>query len=322
MKHLIITADDYGVFPAINQAVLEAAEHRKLNSVAVLMNYDGDKEKNYKSSVDNLKVLLDQTSGDIEIGCHLTITSGQPINKGKMDFACDEKGNFLSYTEMRNYKKPEELKAIKEELCEQVKRMEINSFKPRHLTNHHNSLTLFSHHFDIYMEVARLFNIPMRSTNVEPKGKQNFYLNFLNHKLQDDIHAIDRDEMMKFANEINDYFSANAKGIKSPKTLDSRHYGPLNFIPFARMAELAFVLQKKVQLNNLYETFNSSKAESLELLLHLAKANGLRVERDNDIKYTGIDKSYFDSRAIEFRSIMSYDLTNWNGVEVKGWGHL
>ncbi|MCE3226908.1 MAG: Cellobiose phosphotransferase system YdjC-like protein [Bacteroidetes bacterium] len=322
MKHLIITADDYGVFPAINQAVIEAAQARKLNSVAALMNYDREDGKSYNSSIENLKLLLDQTSGDIEVGCHLTITSGKPVTGDKMAFACDNEGNFLTYTEMRNYKQPEELKALKEELCEQIKRMEINSFKPKHLTNHHNSLTLFRHHFDIYMEVARLFNLPMRSTVVEPTGKQNFYLKFLNHTLQDDIHAIDRNEMKKFADEINEHFTKNANGIKSPHKVDSRHYGPLNFLPLVRMAELAFVAQKKNQLDSLYQSFNSSEASSLELMLHLAKATGIKVERDNELKYTGIDKSYFDSRAIEFRSIMNYDMSSWNGVEVKGWGQL
>jgi hypothetical protein len=35
-----------------------------------------------------------------------------------------------------------------------------------------------------------------------------------------------------------------------------------------------------------------------------------------------VDRSYFDSRAIEYRSIMNYDLSSWQGVEVKGWGAL
>ena len=48
MKNLIITADDYGVFPSINQGVKEAILNGKVNSVACLANYK-DSVKNVKS---------------------------------------------------------------------------------------------------------------------------------------------------------------------------------------------------------------------------------------------------------------------------------
>src|SRR6476620_3508454 len=141
MKHLIVTADDYGVFPAINEAVIEAAKAKKINSVSVLANYDG--AGNYRSSQENLKILLDEAGEELDIGCHLTITSGKPLTKEKMDFIRDEDGNFLSYRSFRNFKSPAEKAALKNELCAQVDRLhELTGFKIKHLTNHHNSLTL------------------------------------------------------------------------------------------------------------------------------------------------------------------------------------
>jgi predicted glycoside hydrolase/deacetylase ChbG (UPF0249 family) len=321
MKHLIVTADDYGVFPAINEGILEGVKEGKVNSVAVLSNFDGHGP--YPGSVQNLQRLIAESKGRAEIGCHLTITSGKPITGDKMKFACDASGNFLSYTNMRNFKSPEELSALEEELCEQVKRLEsVDGFKVKHLTNHHNSLTLFPHYFKIYMEVARKFNLPMRSTLIRPEKRQNFYLEYLNRQLSDNMNAIDRDEMQKFAGSIGDYFKTNADTLKSPQVLDSRHYGPVSLLPLVRLAEVLLVRQKRRGMDELYKSFSSGGENSLEFLLHLARPGRFSVERSRDLDYTGIDRSYFDSRAIEFKSIMGYDMGKWEGIERKGWGDL
>ncbi|MFL5751952.1 MAG: ChbG/HpnK family deacetylase [Bacteroidia bacterium] len=323
MKHLIVTADDYGVFPAINKGVIEAAKSRRLNSVSVLANFAGN--ENYPGSLDNLEHLLNETSDlpdELEIGCHLTITSGKPLTGDKMSFACDSQGYFLGYTEMKNYKNPEELAAIKEELCEQVKQLESRgNFKVMHLTNHHNSLTLLPHHFSIYMEVARLFHLPMRSTRVRPEGRQNFYLRFLNFKLRDDMNPADRADIERFAREVEDYFRVYNAGIKAPEVLDSRNYGPISFIP-TRLVEYLLVAQKKQNFDKLYRSFINAQEDSLELLLHLAKGSGaLGVDHSHDLDYPGIDRGYFDSRVAELSAVMGYDF-NWENVEIKGWREL
>jgi hypothetical protein len=224
----------------------------------------------------------------------------------------------FSYTEMRNYKKTEELDLLRNELCAQVESLNADDFKVKHLTNHHNSLTLFPHHFNIYMEVARKFRIPMRSTCIRPEKRQNLYLRFLNYKLRDNIHSLDRDQIRKFAGEIEAYFNANAKGVKAPQILDSRHYGPVSILP-ARLIEFLLVRQKRKGLDNLYELFRNASENTLELLFHIAKPSGFRADRGNDIDYPGVDRGYFDSRVIEFRSLMGYNLNEWDGVALRGW---
>ena len=81
MKKLIITTDDYGVIPSINSAIIEAINKNKVNSVAAFSNYDGSRK--YKSAVANAKILLDKTNGNVDLGCHVTITSGKPITEDK-----------------------------------------------------------------------------------------------------------------------------------------------------------------------------------------------------------------------------------------------
>jgi len=323
MKHLIITADDYGVFPSVNEAVIGALEKEKLNSVSVFSNYNGSDK--YDSSETNFRKLLDKAANlpfETEFGCHLTITSGRPITGDKMNFVCDDKGYFRSYTEMPNFKKPEQLQALKEELIAQVEYLErIQKGSVRHLTNHHNSLTLFPHHYDVYMEVARLMKIPMRSACVRPELKQNIYLRFLNYSLKDDIHAIDREKLRDFATKIVSYFNDNANGVKAPQVLDSRHYGPLSFLP-VRLAQPLLVSQKRKNLDALFSDFTASNDNSIELLLHLATPKWSGVDTSKDLDYPGVDRGYFDSRVIEYLSITGYDIKKWKDITVKVWKYL
>jgi hypothetical protein len=297
----------------------------KLNSVSVFANYKGSADKKYKSSAQNFAELLNAAadlSHEVELGCHLTITSGKPLTGDKMSFVCDEKGYFRSYTEMPNFKKPEQLKALKDELMLQIAELKkVDEKAVRHLTNHHNSLTLFPHHFNVYMEIARDLKLPMRSPCNRPELRQNVYLRFLNYKLKDDIHSIDRDIIFKFANEIADYFKSNANGVLSPEAFDSRHYGPISFLP-ARLMQLFMVGQKRKKLDNLCKSLIDSGEKSLELLLHLAKPSGLGVDRSKEIDYPGVDRGYFDSRVLEYLSIMGYDQEKWKEIEMKTWKYL
>ena len=86
MNKLIITADDFGVFPSINQAVKTAVLQGKVNSVACIANY--------KDSVKNVKQLINAVGNKAEIGCHLTITSGTPLTITQHEFFC--KGQFFN----------------------------------------------------------------------------------------------------------------------------------------------------------------------------------------------------------------------------------
>ena len=121
MKKLIITTDDYGVVPSINTAIIEAINKNKVNSVAAFSNFDGSRK--YKGSVANAKILLDKTNGNVDLGCHLTITSGSPITGDKAADWCDEDGYFRPFNE---FKRSHDLKALKNELYAQVDSLEQN----------------------------------------------------------------------------------------------------------------------------------------------------------------------------------------------------
>ncbi len=102
MKHLIVTADDYGVFPAINERIIDAVNDGKVNSVSIFSNYKGAVLPNapsgtpYEDALTNVRWLVNNTQGKSpELDCHLTVTSGKPLTGDKMNFACDQQGNFI-----------------------------------------------------------------------------------------------------------------------------------------------------------------------------------------------------------------------------------
>ena len=320
MKHLIITADDYGVFPAVNEGIIDAVNKDRVNSVAVLSNFKGSGSK-YPDSLTNVRALLERTAEkNPEIGCHLTVTSGKPLTGSKMEFARDDNGNFFSFGNYRNYKEPEQLKLLFEELCAQVEELaSVPGVTVKHLTNHHNALTLFAHHFDVYLRVANKFRLPMRSADVRPKGKQSLYKFLLDRMLTGDVPKKDREDMMEFQSRIAREFKRNSLGVKSTDFLESSHYGPVGLLPAARLAKFWLVSDKHATLDAFFRQFLDSQEQSVELLLHVAKPGWLTVDKSKDLDYAGVDRSYFDSRVIEYKSIIEYELEKWTGVQRRGW---
>lgn len=313
MKKLIITADDFGVYPCINNGVIEAVKAGKVNSVAVLTNYT-DSVKN----VNDLLDAADNSNREVDIGCHLTITSGRPLTD-RVPFLCDASGYFRSYTEFQNnIDTPSKRQALVEELNAQIDVLENNDVKVKHLTCHHNSLTLFPRHFDIYLEVAHKRGVPMRSPNTIPEDKQQNYLRYLRFKLIDDVTRADRQEIKRFGEEIINYFTGHELKVKAPATLESRHYGPLPHLPILRIGLQRRIRQKHEAMSKIFEEYTGSSYPTMELMLHIATGD-VRKIRKEQVDYPGIDKKYFDSRVVEFNSVMGYDFEKLAGITVNCW---
>ena len=171
MKNLIVTADDYGVFPSINNGVKEAIRKGKVNSVACF--------SNHKDSVKNVNELLDEFGNKVDIGCHFTLSSGEPlIVKNNEAFTHGKNFNDFSNLDIDGIlKQPNELK---KELIAQVQVFMDHQIPVTHLSCHCNTLTTVKGLFKTYLEVAALFKIPMRSVNIQPDKKDNSYRMALN----------------------------------------------------------------------------------------------------------------------------------------------
>ena len=152
MKKIIITADDYCATPAINRGIRIAIDKGVINSVAVLMNMPNSKTdladlvSDYQTKIDN---------GKLQLGVHLTISSGEPISQNVSSLLLPAPSNKFKPLDELN---PQaiDLAELKKEIDAQVSAfIQVTGFKPEHLSVHHGTLTLFNNLFDVYIAAAK-----------------------------------------------------------------------------------------------------------------------------------------------------------------------
>jgi hypothetical protein len=302
MKNLIITADDYGVFPSINEGVKAAVLAGKVNSVAAI--------SNHANSVNNVKTLVADVGDKADIGCHLTISSGEPL----------EAKNHEAFTTGKYFNAFDDLKIEAVEGCPELLEKELRSqvqvfldsgIRVTNLSCHHTTLTNTRELFKVYLKVAEHFKLPIRSVNIVPHVKDNLYRSFLLFKLSRIVRLKKLGEMKRFGKEIGDFLKDSSPGTKTPAMLESRHYGPLADIDIPPYSVPVFKEKKHIELKKFLKDFVRSEDAHAELMLHLIKNdNALRTE-DDGIDYPGINKKYFDSRHIEFLSISDFNFEKY-----------
>jgi predicted glycoside hydrolase/deacetylase ChbG (UPF0249 family) len=324
-KKVIVTADDYGVNPSVNAAIIAAVNAGKVNSIAALPNYNGmtkKRKKKYKTSAENAKMLLDKTNCKGQIGCHLTLTSGRPITQAKS--MVDSDGYFRGVYEFRRSIRPKELR---EELNAQVKVFTEANIPITHLSCHHNALTFFPELYEEYLKVCKDYKLAIRSANSRPKKSMNKFLSFLKIKLMDDMKRKDRKEIKKFSKIVTkDFFEEKVRGkFKTTSFHDSGHYGPIPGVPVHNTKENInhWIGKKHYVLNkSLKRLSKSESADSMEFILHIAKNKLESRNKYKDIDYPGVDQKYFDSRYLEYKSIMSFDFLQYPNIEFGSWRKL
>jgi predicted glycoside hydrolase/deacetylase ChbG (UPF0249 family) len=301
LKTLLITADDFGVFPSINEGIRSAVLKGKVNSVAVL--------PNYKDSVKNTKELLEVAGNKVEIGCHLTITSGKPFVATTDTFMSGS--SFRSFDNLKITSIEKNLDLLEKELRAQVQSLMDHGIEVKHLSSHHGTLCFTQKIFDVYAKVAKEFKLPFRSVNIFPEGKDNMYRNVLQLLLADNVPASKLAEIKRFGKEITGYKKENYSEIATPSLLESSHYGPPPFVEVADARVKQMVRKKHSLLEDFFEGFTKGENSSAELMLHLIKDDIRLYEQDDDIDYSGISRKYFDSRNVESRSIENFNLERY-----------
>lgn len=324
MKKLIVTADDFGVIPSINKGIINAVKAGRVNSVNVFPNFDGlDKagNKKYLSSKENLEQLMAAHGNNIDIGCHLTITSGKPLtNPDDLRFLLDEKGYFRDFKKVEYVHSIPARQAIKTELIAQVKELEkVNGAKMKYLSNHHDSLTFFSSYYDAYLEAAQELKIPMRSPRILPEKKANNYRRIIRTMLIfTGQPKITRKEVTEFGEIISGYFRENGNGIASTNYMDSSHYGPPPNLMKVKLIDLETQINKKKKaLNTVFSNFaERSETEIMELMLHLCDDDIQNINTYDDLDYPGINPDYFGARIAEFNSIVNFDYSVFDELQI------
>ncbi len=314
MKNLIVTADDYGVFPSVNQGVKDAIRNNKVNSVACI--------PNYKDSVKNVKELIAEFGAKADIGCHLTISSGEALTVQNHEAFCY--GNTFRPFSNLNIDAIEEVpELLEKELKAQVQVFLDNGIPISNLSCHHTTLTTTAGLFKVYLKVANEFKLPIRSVNISPAAKDCTYRNILNLMLIRYVPMRKLKEMRKFGKEINEFLNMYEAKILTPNLLESSHYGPIPQAGFLDIAAPIEIKQKHKNLRSFFKDFVADENKtSAELMVHLISEDLNLLEQDDAIDYPGIDQNYFDSRMLEYRSLNAFDFSAYPEVKMGFWKEL
>ncbi len=313
---VIFTADDFGAVPAIDRAVINAAKAGKLNSVAAF--------SNARRSIMNVKQLVKETANTeipVEIGCHLTLTSGRPIDplaglnhmlRTKKDTRFRE---FSKFKCPKKNKVTASKKAVKDQIKKQIHKLEKEAgIVVAHLSSHHNSHYWFDPYLEALCEVSEETGIPMRNPLTVPEWKNTWFYEHLANKLrwngnsqfETDIGT----RIVDYEEEIEEIVSNF--DLKMPSLFDASHYGPP-----ARIGSSPKKIEKWTdkKLKGLNESVSRiGEGDVVEYVVHIILDDYNRLDEFKGqstrgaFAYSGIERKYYDRRMAEMRSIMNFKL--------------
>lgn len=334
----ILNADDYGPIDFINRGVKTLVEQGMINSVQVLVN--GDDSEDYAKLNKSLKELRDRIpeGKSLDIGCHLTLTSGRPMYKrndnneeasattwSHMVREIDGRYYFKKYSKFYfRFAEPEHNEkyttAIKEEFKMQIDTLgslidQINqSGDPRKLvfssvSNHHNIFTSNKTLFEIYVASATYNNhkLAIRSPMVKPAYTASLYNDFVLPFFNSSDKRKHR-KMMKKMNKAfcqQQYTGASDLVIKTPSYIDVTFYKGTGSLGIGNVF-MSKINDRVKKLKKMLARAKEDNGEDgiVEFVFHLGQ--GTENLRSNNITngYIGVSNKYFDNRQVEFHALV------------------
>lgn len=162
MKH-IITADDYGISPIIDDAINKAIAKGCVTSVAGFAN-GKDEQGNF--SVQKLK-RLKESFPQVSVGLHFTLTSGQAVS-GNPKSLTRKRGRYFKSMRKQNPKYLDLLE-LESELKAQITVFDKAGLEIQHFSDHVGILTLTKRTAGVYYKVAKEYSdrigkpVPLRN---------------------------------------------------------------------------------------------------------------------------------------------------------------
>lgn len=154
-RRLILTADDFGASKNINDGIRFAAESNAITAISALTNF--------RESLPELKE-ISEINGDIGIGAHLNISTGTPLlSPEEVPSLVDEEGNFFTISEILPRLKKVSLDELRKELRAQLLILHEYEIEIDHLSDQNGILTYYTPFFDVMIELAQEFDLPIRS---------------------------------------------------------------------------------------------------------------------------------------------------------------
>jgi chitin disaccharide deacetylase len=159
MKKIIINADDFGLKPSINEAIVESFNNGLINSTTLMANmpsFDEAVELAHKHNIIN------------KIGIHLTLSEGQPITRNMLirDLYNDKHNSDIKkYKRKLFFLSKKEKEIIYNEFAAQIIKVRNTGIKITHIDTHHHIDEIWSI-TQIILTLLKTHNIPsMRILN-------------------------------------------------------------------------------------------------------------------------------------------------------------
>jgi predicted glycoside hydrolase/deacetylase ChbG (UPF0249 family) len=343
MRNVIFTADDYGMIAQIDAGVRKAVRARKINSVAILANPKPGQEfyDAWRSSIADLLVAGEAARKDdetyrLEVGIHLTLTSGYAVNGPsplcevgsttfrnvkKFDFSV-RRGVILAEINAQYDALDHVLQSIQE-----GQRFETK-YSISHISSHHNILVMGRELFQALLGLEKRVRKPIRSVFVYPYVQARLYRRWfvISNNLDNNRSRVIR-KIKSYRDGVYVDYDAVRSRVCSPDLVDMTHYGPVPGWTLTLPHTRGKAQRKKRDLLRALGT-KQRWAYNREFLFHLIDDvkgtwNGF-VTAKWVHDYPGVDHRYFDSRFVEFRSLMSLtskDLYDAN-VQMARWWDL
>lgn len=176
---LIITADDFGASENINDGIKIAADKKAITAISVM--------SNFTESLPELKQ-ISENHPDIGIGIHLNIVTGKPIlNAEQIPSLVNPNGSFYTIDDLLPRIKNISVDDLREELRAQILALAKYDIKIDHLSYQFGILSIYTTFFEIVTELAREFNVPVRSPLLAsvkyPQTFPNSHMNKRGHQI-------------------------------------------------------------------------------------------------------------------------------------------
>lgn len=158
---LIVNADDFGLTPKINEAIVNCMTFGIVKSTTLMINQPG--------TADALKRIAAKQIP--EVGLHLTLSAGRPILPAKeVPDLVDEQGHFLSRNQLHEGEMNIDPEQVYRELKAQFDWAVAHKVPVNHLDTHHFA-AVFPNMREAYIRLANETGLPSRRVDVITQGQ-------------------------------------------------------------------------------------------------------------------------------------------------------
>lgn len=196
MNKLIVNSDDFGYSRGINHATIDAHQEGIVTSASLMANAPGFDQA----------VKLAKENPQLGVGVHLVLTFLKPVSQDVPSLT-DENGYFYRPEAYRQGFAIADKDDLYKEWDAQIRKIIEAGIQPTHINTHHRVQSFNDYHLEIYLELAKKYQLPVRrniesptptdfktTTYLEPsfetigtlnQEEQDYYLENLYQKIKD-----------------------------------------------------------------------------------------------------------------------------------------